>query len=150
MKFESKLKDKIGKDTGYILPEGSLEGVYSHVMENLPKQNPMKAPKITVWQKVRPYVYMAAMFAGIWCMMKIFHTVSIQDISLDNPPEFVAEAIVNSPTQEEFYTACELNDFELEQEVSEQYSDIDSFEKEFGYEFEPEYANISIPESSTK
>ena len=24
------------------------------------------------WSRVRPYVYMAAMFLGIWCMMKTF------------------------------------------------------------------------------
>lgn len=29
-------------------------------------------PPRTIWQKVRPYVYMAAMFAGIWLMLQMF------------------------------------------------------------------------------
>ena len=32
------------------------------------------APR-TFWQKVRPYVYMAAMFAGVWCMLQMFNVM---------------------------------------------------------------------------
>jgi len=28
--------------------------------------------KPTMWQRVRPLIYMAAMFAGVWCMMTVF------------------------------------------------------------------------------
>lgn len=146
MKTEDTFHEKIGRATGFRLPEGSLEGVYSRVMEQLPERL-MKAPeKISRWHKVRPYIYMAAMFAGIWCMMKIFHSVSSPDISLDNPPAFVAEAAMQLPPQEESYSESDYHDFEIEQSVSEQYDNIESFEKDFGYELKPEYANSKIPQ----
>ena len=28
--------------------------------------------KPTMWQRIKPIVYMAAMFAGVWCMMQVF------------------------------------------------------------------------------
>ena len=37
--------------------------------------NAVAAPR-TLWGRVRPYVYMAAMFAGVWCMLKMFTTVA--------------------------------------------------------------------------
>ena len=32
--------------------------------------------KPNLWVRVRPYVYMAAMFAGVWCMMQIFNVAN--------------------------------------------------------------------------
>jgi uncharacterized linocin/CFP29 family protein len=35
--------------------------------------------KPTLWQRVRPLVYLAAMFAGVWCMMQVFSNFSASD-----------------------------------------------------------------------
>ncbi len=29
--------------------------------------------KPSMWQRVKPFAYMAAMFAGVWCMMSVFN-----------------------------------------------------------------------------
>lgn len=147
MNFEDRLKNEIGRDTGFILPEGSLEKVYAEVSSKLPERAKRKPDVITKWQRIKPYIYMAAMFAGIWCMMKVFHTVSSPEVSLENPPEFVAEAIMELPSTETYGTESDLKDFELEAEVSESYTDIGDFEKDFGYELKPEYANVRIPDN---
>lgn len=150
MKFEDTLRERIGSKTGFVLPEGSLEEVYRKVSAELPERKLLAKPKVTMWQKVRPYLYMAAMFAGIWCMMKMFHTMSSSEISLDNPPQFVAEAIMELPGEEEdIYSLSDLTDFELEQEISEKYSSIEEFERDFGYQLEPQYANIEVSEANT-
>lgn len=149
MKFEDTLRERIGSETGFVLPEGSLEEVYRKVSAELPERKLLAMPKVTMWQKVRPYLYMAAMFAGIWCMMKMFHTVSTSEISLDNPPQFVAEAIMELPGEEDIYSMSDLTDFELEQEISEKYSSIEEFERDFGYQLEPQYANIEVSEANT-
>lgn len=150
MKFEDTLRERIGSETGFVLPEGSLEEVYRKVSAELPERKLLTKPKVTMWQKVRPYLYLAAMFAGIWCMMKMFHTMSSSEISLDNPPQFVAEAIMELPGEEEdIYSMSDLTDFELEQEISEQYSSIEEFERDFGYQLEPQYANIEVSEANT-
>ena len=42
--------------------------------------------KPSVWNRIRPYIYMTAMFAGIWCMMWIFNDLAgVKDNSPINP-----------------------------------------------------------------
>lgn len=141
MRFEDKLKERIGTDPGFRLPEGSLEALYAQVSESLPERKERKAPKLTMWQKVKPYVYLAAMFAGIWCTMKMFHLASSPEISLDNPPAMVAEAVYELPS---FDYGASVSDYEIEDEVSDSYGSIDEFAADFGYELKPEYASLTI------
>lgn len=89
------------------------------------------------------------MFAGIWCMMKMFHIASqnASNVQLDNPPENVVLAMEDNDNYEYF---CDLNssnisDFEIETAVSQSYDNIDDFEADFDYELKPEYEAIEIP-----
>ncbi|MBR5639821.1 MAG: hypothetical protein IKW83_08670 [Muribaculaceae bacterium] len=41
-------------------------------MDSLPEVQITEEEKPTLWVRLRPFVYMAAMFAGIWLMMNIF------------------------------------------------------------------------------
>lgn len=75
--------DKLNRHHGMTVPEGYFEDFATRMQQSLP-QTPFEATtdastsapaKRTLWQKVRPYVYLAAMFAGIWCMMKVFDNV---------------------------------------------------------------------------
>ena len=53
--------------------------------------------KMTRWQRMKPYVYLAAMFAGIWCTMKMVTMIQSApagtEVSLDNPPAMIAQAM---------------------------------------------------------
>lgn len=67
---------EINHQSGMTVPDGFFDEFNKRMAENLPvqeweKEQPVIMPR-TFWQKVRPYVYMAAMFMGIWCMMKGF------------------------------------------------------------------------------
>lgn len=65
-------------NAGMTVPPGFFDEFKARMSSSLPEQ-PWEArsesqgilPR-TKWQKIRPYVYMAAMFMGIWCMMKMF------------------------------------------------------------------------------
>ncbi|MCM1348914.1 MAG: hypothetical protein NC338_05830 [Firmicutes bacterium] len=66
----------INHESGMTVPENYFENFNRHMASELPQMpwesaDPVVMPR-SFWQKVRPYVYMAAMFAGIWCMMKTF------------------------------------------------------------------------------
>lgn len=146
MKEEEKLIERFGRKGPWSVPDGYFESVRSEIMAKLPEYPAApKAPKLSLWQRVKPYVYLAAMFAGIWCMMKVFHDVSSADqLSLDNPPEQIA-AYMGEPEVTELYTVqSSLSDDELIDEVSGNYDNIEDFEKDFGYKLEPEYDNIDI------
>ncbi len=146
MRHEDQLKERYGSDHGMSVPEGYFEQLELKIMEQLPPyKEAERKVDLSLWQKVKPYVYLAAMFAGIWLMMKVFHTVSsTQSLNLDNPPAAIASAMAldNEEIMPYFTTA---NDMQLEEEMSETYSTIEDFAADFGYEFEPEYASIEIP-----
>ncbi len=143
--------DKItgGRKTGFKVPEGYFEEFYASMPTKLPpRQEPPKV-EMTTWQRIKPYVYLAAMFAGIWCMMKMFHLMSHNDISLDNPPTEVVAALNESPESfEEIVPEYAMSDFELEDSVSQQYESFDELSEDLGLELEPEYASIDVTNTS--
>ena len=162
MNKEQKIAEKFGRDAGFKAPEGFLEDAYARVQANrgpLPEFKQLQASGF--WQKIRPYVALAAMFAGIWCMMKVFdmsqkslvnEPVAIdmtQPVSLDNPPQALAQAVTTPEVQEEIKLsdAVEHNteaDIELVADMQDSYSDFDDFEKAFDYDFEDQYADMDI------
>lgn len=146
MHQEEILKEKYGTRTGFRVPEGYFEELNAKILADLPphKEAP-KAVRLSMWQKVKPYVYLAAMFAGIWMMMMVFHTVSTPDkLTLDNPPAAIVQALEsNSFDEMTLYSAG--SDFELEEEVSANYDSMEDFEADFGYQLLPEYDTVTVP-----
>lgn len=108
--------------SGMTVPEGYFDDFARKMTASLPEQPWEKAgdsdvsrhiltPTRTLWNTVRPYVYMAAMFAGIWCMMKMFDFMRPADsttLGLEgNPrltaavsnPSYLNDYILNSSTE---------------------------------------------------
>lgn len=83
--------DKIGRKDGMTVPDGYFAGFQQRMEAMLPfnedaeTSHAVKAPR-NFWDRVRPFVYMAAMFAGVWCMVKMFSMMSPGnvDLSIDN------------------------------------------------------------------
>ena len=90
MKQESDILSKLGKDAGFKVPENYFADFNKKLMESLPEPNITPQLKPSLWLRVRPYVYMAAMFAGIWCTMRIFN-----DLSGAGSAKMQVQAIVN-------------------------------------------------------
>lgn len=124
--------EKVGRRTGYTVPDNYFDSVRSKIMANLPEYQEPKVEKLSRWRKIQPYLYMAAMFAGIWCMMKMFHMMTTSDLSLDNPPEVVALAMAENDHL--YYRMSETDNsgvFQLEEEICDTYSSFDDFKKDF-------------------
>ncbi len=98
MRQEDILKEKYGTDAGFRVPDGYFDNLNSAIMSKLPDYPEVEhvAP-LSVWQRVKPYVYLAAMFAGIWCTMKMVTMIQSApagtEVSLDNPPAMIAQAM---------------------------------------------------------
>lgn len=108
MKENNDILSQIGKDSGFKVPENYFSDFAARMAENLPEQNIKPLPKPSTWLRIRPYVYMVAMFAGIWCMMQIFNGVSNKEKGIYNP-EIVAG----------FQNEANVDDFMLHGDVSE-------------------------------
>lgn len=100
MKAEDRIIEKVGKDSGFRVPEGFFEHTYQKISAELPERQAPKPQKLTTWQRLKPYVYLAAMFCGIWCTLKMVNMIGERSqlnnaVSLDNPPALVAKAMQN-------------------------------------------------------
>lgn len=57
----------------FTVPEGYFENLTSGIMASLPEQESVYSTKITVtpWMRIRPYLYAAAAFAGIFFTIRL-------------------------------------------------------------------------------
>lgn len=133
-KFEQRLEERIGRDAGFRVPDGYFEAVFAKVEKSLPERKVVEAPDPSIWQKVRPYIYLAAMFAGLSLMLKTFHTLTHTDLSLDNVPvEVVQLASAGHP---EFYEIIassedEGSSYSTEKDLAAMYDSFREFEEDF-------------------
>ena len=90
---ESKILSKLGKEPGFKTPENYFSDFQNNIAEKLPNFSVSEEKvKPNLWVRFRPYVYMAAMFAGIFCMMKMFDMMRSpnSDLNIDNYPAVTA------------------------------------------------------------
>ena len=72
MKTTGNKLDKIGKINPFKAPAGSFETFSENIMFQLPEKEEKKPQVVGLWERVRPWVYMAAMFTGIILMVNLF------------------------------------------------------------------------------
>lgn len=96
-KNKKDILDEARRRDGMTVPQGYFTDFAARMAESLPHtpyedqdSTETVLRKRTTWQRVRPYVYMAAMFAGVWLMLKMFS--SLTPAAADAVPTGVAEA----------------------------------------------------------
>ncbi len=67
MKKEEDMLKKYGKGNPFKVPENYFENFTEELMGRLPEKEAVQEEpaKVTVWSRVRPWIYMAAMFTGM-------------------------------------------------------------------------------------
>lgn len=122
-KEKSEILSKISKDPGFKVPDNYFENFADNMTKSLPQRQIQEEKKPTLWHFVRPWVYMAAMFAGIWCMMNLF-TLMRNDSSSLNPS--IAEAFKNESFVDDFMMTNDFNNYDLMQQVYEDSAKVES------------------------
>ena len=110
---DSTILNKYGKDPGFKVPENYFADFNKRMTEMLPdvEITPVDA-KPTMWQRVRPLVYMAAMFAGVWCMMQVFSHFT--DTSSLHSVGAVAEKLINDRSNvDDFMMSGSVSDYDI-------------------------------------
>lgn len=111
--------EKINHNDGLTVPDGYFEEFAARLTASLPEREWEKPqPKVmprSFWQKVRPYVYLAAMFMGVWCMMKMFDLMRTDStgLSIENNPVMTAALSNDHFINDYFIDEGELNDNQL-------------------------------------
>ncbi len=148
MNPEQKLLDKIGRTHGLTVPDSDfLCQVYIRVSQQLPEKKAPQQKKRTPWQIMRPYVYLAAMFAGLWLTMRIVTSLTVapqQPVSLDNPPVLVAQAMSTPEVAEQINLASKVPEVSIVADAAADYSNMDEFEEAFDYELDPSIEKLDV------
>ena len=70
---EDNILRKVGTGNPFHVPEHYFEDFTQKLMDKLPEKEPaLSMPEPTLWQRVKPWVYMTAMFCGIMLSVRIF------------------------------------------------------------------------------
>lgn len=130
---------KIDRRDGMTVPEGYFADFAARMADALPeipfeKEEPavkLVYPPRSLWQRVRPYVYMAAMFAGVWCMLKMFTNITSTVDQFPQPSSVLAEALSNDSFVDEFIID-DVNQWDLMDDLMDSGVDVQTLN------FEPE------------
>ncbi|MDY3267475.1 MAG: hypothetical protein SOX26_08165 [Phocaeicola sp.] len=100
MKEETDLKQKIGKDNPFKVPEGYFENLTGQIMDKLPEiDNTKEEKEISLWEKIKPWVYMTAMFCGMMFGLKVM--MGDKALESQNGTEDISIASSDNATQED-------------------------------------------------
>ena len=70
---EDNILRKAGTRNPFRVPEHYFEDFTQELMSKLPEKDTLPSmPEITLWQRVKPWIYMTAMFCGIMLSVRIF------------------------------------------------------------------------------
>lgn len=103
MNNHNDILSKFDRKDGLTVPDGYFADFSAKMTQALPYRAEAETPDniivppATFWSRVRPYVYLAAMFAGIWCMLKMFSLSANpggDSLNIDHNP-VLAEALGN-------------------------------------------------------
>lgn len=119
MSKESEILGRAAHRDGMTVPEGYFDEFASRMSAMLPDRPELAAPVVaprSLWQRVRPYVYMAAMFAGVWCMLKMFAIMTGGPVQPLETNTIMAEAMGNDAFVNQ-YVIDDLNQWDLYDEM---------------------------------
>ncbi len=122
MKTTESILDKAGRRDGMTVPEGFFGEFVGRMSSSLPvrpeAETPVRIiPPKTMWERLRPYVYLAAMFAGIWCMLKMFTLMNPANVDLSIDKNHILTEALGDDNFVYDYIIDDINDRELFEEM---------------------------------
>ena len=125
MKEDTELKNRLGKENPFKVPEGYFENVIPEIMKQLPEIEEQGQDEGTLWERVKPWVYMVAMFCGLMFGVRVMMmdnsvqtdnnivSVSMND-TLQNIPDEYIEPILDQAMMDDYTLYMYLTDADLE------------------------------------
>ncbi|MDD5782776.1 MAG: hypothetical protein PUD30_07975 [Muribaculaceae bacterium] len=120
---DSEILSKVGRNPGFKVPENYFADFAKNMASSLPERD-FTPERRTLWQQLRPWVYMAAMFAGIWCTMYVFTSLSGANSSEFN--QSIAEAFSNESFVDDFVLTNDFNEYTLVEELYADSVDVEA------------------------
>ena len=101
--------DRLKGKQPFRVPDGYMEGLTNRIMESLPEPPVMEAESVSLVERIRPWLYLAAVFAGMGLFFKAIigvdsareDTLSDTLLVCSEVPSASLEAIESEAAQEE-------------------------------------------------
>lgn len=123
MKEEKNLLEKCGKKNPFTVPEGYFESFTDKLMEQLPEKESQEVLQIGMWQRIKPWIYMAAMFCGLMLSVRVF-----VGEKTGNTPEEISENVNVSELPDELidpiFNQTMMDDYTLYQYLTDADTEI--------------------------
>ena len=105
--------NKYGRDSGFKVPENYFDDFNKRMSAMLPdvEITPVDV-KPTMWQRVKPLAYLAAMFAGVWCMMSVFSHFTASG-NLDSVRAVAEKMTEDKNNVEDFIMSGAVSDYDI-------------------------------------
>lgn len=121
-KEETDLLKRCGTENPFTVPEGYFERFTEQLMEKLPEREAQPAPKLTLWTRVKPWVYMAAMFCGLMLSVRMFvgekqsqsPAATSETTDFTEVPDEYIDPIVNQTMMDDYTLYQHLTDADTE------------------------------------
>lgn len=94
MKADERLRKTVGTENPFRVPEGYFENFAQGLMEQLPEKAQPDASwerEPTRWERIRPWLYMAAMFVGAALIIRVASSRQLPASDLQASEEAEAE-----------------------------------------------------------
>ncbi len=129
MKEEDKLLKKIGKESSFKVSDGYFEKLTSEVMDKLPEKEKVvfEEQHVTTWTRIKPLLYMAAMFIGAALIIRAVsfnHTsdvadgttkkIAVVDIGNEQVSDELLDATLNGAMLDDYSLYVYLSDATIE------------------------------------
>ncbi len=135
MKIEdNNLKNKL-KENPFSAPEGYLEGLADRIMGKIPEETQAapEAPQVSLLDRVRPFLYMAAMFAGLGLFFKTIARLDSGNADGRDTTSLLVKSAVPADSKKIAIEVSNEEDEEFLDYLENQYTDAllqETFEKE--------------------
>lgn len=125
MKEDTELKNRIGKENPFKVPEGYFENIVPEIMKQLPETEVQEEVEVTKWERVKPWVYMVAMFCGLMFGLRVMMNdrpvstgINAGDVSMTDsvqgiPDEYI-DPILDQAMMDDYTLYMYLTDADLE------------------------------------
>lgn len=125
MKEEDEILRKFGAGNSFTVPDGYFDNLTAEVMNKLPeKETKLQVQRQNlVWQRVRPWLYMAAVFSGLLIGIRFMvinatksekATVATVDLTSEDVPDEYIEAAIDHSMMDDYSLYKYLTDAESE------------------------------------
>ncbi len=118
----------IGNRVPFRVPENYFSQVNETIMANLPEKEAPVIETISLWDKTKPWLYMAAMFLGLFFIIKVL-TTNTQTKSSD---QNTASASIS---QQDYWSGIEISEDEFFEYIETQFVDENYYDLVYNQDY---------------